>query len=172
MMRISWWYLRTLFQALIQGFVVGGIHCAPRPEVPRWPTASQGPFMGHRTQNSRSCSSCPRVLPRYPMIVPKKFPMIAIQWHWGGSWHQPMDVVWPHGAPRRLENLNLSASEKAKLMQAMAAEGVGSSARCVKLNKILQRNLMKIQLIQLLIATVKTYINVLSCFLVRTYTNF
>ena len=64
MMRISWWYLRTLFQALIQGFVVGGIHCAPRPEVPRWPTASQGPFMGHRTQNSRSCSSCPRVLPR------------------------------------------------------------------------------------------------------------
>ena len=29
-----------------------------------------------------------------------------------------------------------------------------------------------IQLIQLLIATVKTYINVLSCFLVRTYTNF
>ena len=59
-----------------------------------------------------------------------------------------MDVVWPHGAPRRLENLNLSASEKAKLMQAMAAEGVGSSARCVKLNKILQRNLMKIQLIQ------------------------
>ena len=32
--------------------------------------------------------------------------------------------------------------------------------------------LKHIQLIQLLIATVKTYINVLSCFLVRTYTNF